>query len=152
MAETRVTDPVEMILKNKGRAIWSVAPDTLVYDAIGMMSDKNIGACLVVWQDKLVGIISERDYARKVLLKGKSSKTTQVQEIMSSPVTTVTPHHTVDECMRIITNARIRHLPVVDGERIIGVISIGDLVNWIISVQQETIHYLESYITGRYPG
>jgi CBS domain-containing protein len=147
----KFVDPVRNILKYKRGEIWSVGPDLPVYEAIEMMAEKRIGALLVIAEGKLVGVMSERDYARKVILKGKSSKHTRVEEIMTSPVIFVTPDHTVDECMRIVTNNRIRHLPVVKDEKVMGVVSIGDLVNWIISAQEETIHQLHNYITGKYP-
>jgi CBS domain-containing protein len=115
-----------------------------------MMSDKNVGALLVTERDKLIGIISERDYTRKVALKGKSSKELKVREIITGAVLSVTPQHTIEECMRLMTEHRVRHLPVLDGEKITGVVSIGDLVNWIISAQSTTIRQLETYISG-YP-
>ena len=148
----KLVDPVSTILRQKGREVWSVSPDASVYHAIEMMADKGIGALLVLADDKLVGVVSERDYARKVILKGKSSKQTLVKEIMTSPVIVATPQHTVDDCMALMTTKRIRHLPVVEDDTIVAVVSIGDLVQWIISKQQETIHQLEDYVTGKYPG
>lgn len=143
---------IASLLSNKDRRIWSVSPDATVYDAIELMAEKAIGALLVISEGRLVGIISERDYARKVILHGRSSKDTPVREIMTSSLITVTPEHTVDECMRIVTQHRIRHLPVLDEDRLVGVISIGDLVNAIIAAQAHTIDQLHTYITGRYPG
>ncbi len=148
----KLVEPINSILRHKGCEVWSVSPDSLVYEAIEIMSDKGVGALLVLSEGKLLGIISERDYARKVILKGKSSKQTPVSEIMTSTVISAAPHQTVDECMTLMTNNRIRHLPVVDGDRLVGMVSIGDLVKWIISAQDETIHHLENYITGKYPG
>jgi CBS domain-containing protein len=145
MAET-----VASILKNKGARIWSIDPEATIYDAISMMADKAIGALLVVSEGKLTGIISERDYARKVILQGRSSKDTHVREIMTSAVITVCPDHSVEECMRIITNHRVRHLPVLDGDELVGVVSIGDLVRAIIAEQAETIGHLHAYIAGKY--
>jgi CBS domain-containing protein len=145
-------DRVRSLLKQKGHAVWSVTPEARVYDAIEMMADKHVGALLVISNGKLTGIISERDYARKVILRGKSSRLMEVQEIMVTPVIFVGPDHTVQDCMKIMTESHIRHLPVVDNEKVLGVISIGDLVKWIISAQEETIHHLERYITSEYPG
>jgi CBS domain-containing protein len=142
---------INEILNQKGGSVWSISPEAMVFDAIQMMNEKNVGALLVTDKGKLVGIISERDYTRKVALKGKSSKQTAVKEILSDQLVHVSPAHTVEDCMRLMTDHRIRHLPVLENERIIGVVSIGDLVNWIISAQTSTIHQLETYITG-YPG
>lgn len=136
------------LLRQKAGEVWSISPNASVYDAIKLMADKRVGALLVTDQERLVGIISERDYARKIILQEKSSKTTRVAEIMTAPVTFVSLQHTISDCMHIITEKRIRHLPVLENGTIAGIVSIGDLVNWIINEQQETIRHLEAYITG----
>jgi len=145
-----MVETVRMILKNKGNYVWSLPPERTVYEAISMMAEKSVGPIVVLSGEQLVGIISERDYARKVILKGKLSKQTLVSEIMSSPVTTVEPERTADECMRLMTEKRIRHLPVMDQGKLVGVVSIGDLVKAIVSVQAETIQYLSDYIGGKH--
>jgi CBS domain-containing protein len=142
-------DTAESLLKSKGHEIWSVHPDASVYDALVMMADKEAGALLVMENDELVGIISERDYARKIILKGKASKDTLVREIMTAKVICVNIRTPVNECMAIMTEKRIRHLPVFDGEQLVGVISIGDVVKDIISEQEFVIDQLEKYIIGR---
>jgi CBS domain-containing protein len=146
MAE--LTSTISAVLKNKAGDLWSTTPNASVYEAIEIMAEKQVGALPVMEQGKLLGIISERDYARKVILKGRLSKETPVSDIMTSPVITVTLQHSVGDCMHIITEKRIRHLPVVENDRLIGVISIGDLVNWVITEQQQTIRHLEAYISG----
>jgi CBS domain-containing protein len=145
-------DTVATILKQKDPNIWSVPPEASVYRAIEIMAERHVGALLVISEGKLAGIVSERDYARKVVLQGRSSQQTPVKEIMTSPVVSVTPEDTVEDCMRIMTGSRIRHLPVVVNDRIEGVLSIGDLVKWIISAHEETIEHLNHYIAGSYPG
>ena len=146
-----MAEKIVSILNNKDDHIWSIGPDETVYDAIALMADKRIGALLVVADRRLIGIITERDYARKVILHGRSSRDTQVRDIMTSSLITVTPDHTVDECMRLVTEHRIRHLPVLDNDTLVGLISIGDLVNAIIEAQAHTINQLHTYIAGNYP-
>jgi CBS domain-containing protein len=148
VAPMQLSESIGSILKQKGGLVCSVSPTDTVYAAIELMAEKQVGALIVIRDGKIVGIVSERDYARKVILKGRSSKETTVTEIMSTPVIAVSPEHSVGECMKLISEHRIRHLPVLDRERLVGVISIGDLVNWIISTQSETIRHLEAYITG----
>jgi len=145
-------DTVRSVLETKGRTVWTVAPEATVYEALALMSEKHVGALVVVSEGKPVGVFSERDYARKIILQGKTSRDTLVHEIMSAPVTTISPDETVEECMRIMTRNRIRHLPVIESGSVAGVVSIGDLVNSIISAQAATIHQLSSYIAGKYPG
>jgi len=145
-------ETVTTVLGQKGHALWSISPDATVFDAMATMSDKHVGALVVLSGERLIGIITERDYARKVILKGRQSRETRVREIMTAQVQYVTPGQTIDECMHIMTSRQIRHLPVVDGDRVTGIVSIGDLVNWIITAQGETIRHLHNYINGSYPG
>jgi CBS domain-containing protein len=143
-----VAGMVSGILAQKGSTVWSIAPTAMVFDAIAMMADKNVGALPVVENNKLIGIISERDYSRKVILKGKSSRETRVEEIMTRQLVTAKPGDTVVDCMRVMTEKRVRHLPVIEGAQMIGVLSIGDVVKWVISAQAATIENLEQYISG----
>jgi CBS domain-containing protein len=147
MSELATT--VGAVLSKKPRNIWSISPEASVFECVDMMADKQVGALLVMQRAELIGMISERDYARKVILQGRSSRETAASEIMSSPAICVSREHTVADCMHIMTKNRIRHLPVRDGEKVVGVISIGDLVNWIITEQEETIRHLEAYICSQ---
>ena len=147
----RLSDTVSSILRSKGNQVWSVSPEQSVFEAVEKMAEKEVGALAVISDERLVGIISERDYARKVILRGKSSREMQVREIMTGEVISVGPDHTVDDCMSLMAGSRIRHLPVLDRGSLIGIISIGDLVKWIISGQEHAIEQLEHYIAGRYP-
>jgi CBS domain-containing protein len=146
-----VAGTINGILAQKGSTVWSIAPAAMVFDAIALMADKNVGALPVVEDERLIGIISERDYTRKVILKGKSSKDTCVEEIMTRQLVTAKPTDTVIDCMRVMTEKRVRHLPVMEGSKIVGVLSIGDVVKWVISAQAAAIDNLEQYITGATP-
>jgi len=156
----RFDEPVRSVLRAKERSgvspgkrppVWSISPESTVYQAIEMMSERQVGALIVLSGGHLAGIISERDYARKVILRGRSSHETLVREIMSTPVLYVRPEQTVEECMHLMTSRRIRHLPVLEGDAVAGMLSIGDLVNWIVQSQDQTIHHLTNYIAGQYP-
>jgi CBS domain-containing protein len=145
----KVLDPISAILKQKSGQIWSIAPNATVYDALALMAEKEIGSLLVLDGNKLVGMLSERDYARKIILRGRSSKETRVNEIMIPAPITILPNCSVDEAMRIMTENRVRHLPVLgDNGAALGIVSIGDLVKWIITSHQETIEQLQTYIAG----
>lgn len=143
-----VAGNISAILKKKPREIFSVSPNDSVYDAVKLMAEKNVGALLVLDGQNLAGLISERDYSRKIMLKGKKSQETKVSEIMSTQLTVISPNEPVDQCLHLMTDKRIRHLPVLDGEKVAGVISIGDLVKYVIDCQSAAIEHLESYIQG----
>ena len=140
--------PISSLLHHKGKKLWSIPPNATVFEAIKLMAEKNIGALLVLSDGKLVGLFSERDYARKIALQGKSSKETRVREIFTGVVITVKPHDSVEDCMKLMTEHRVRHLPVVDKGNVVGLVSIGDLVNWTISAQDAAITQMEQYIAG----
>jgi CBS domain-containing protein len=140
-----------ILAHKKASTVWSIGPNAMVINGIQLMDEKNVGALPVVDNGTLVGILSERDYTRKVILKGKSSKETPVREIMTKQPLTVNPGDSITECMRTMTEKRIRHLPVLEGANLVGILSIGDVVNWLISAQTATIDNLERYITGDYP-
>jgi len=140
---------VAQLLQEKGRAVWSIAPDATVYAALSLMAEKNVGALIVVEDARVVGILSERDYARKVILKGKFSKDTLVREIMTDQVYFLHPEQTIEECMALMTAERVRHLPVLEDDQLVGIISIGDVVRVVISEKEFLIKQLEHYITGR---
>jgi CBS domain-containing protein len=143
---------VAQLLSNKGTRIWSVGPEATVFDAIKLMDEAEVGALMVLSGGRLVGVISERDYARKIVLNGRSSRDTRVAEVMSTPPIVVCPEATALECLRLMTNFRIRHLPVVDGTKLCGVVSIGDLVNALLSSQAAEVRQLKHFVAGGYPG
>ena len=147
-----VTGTIDAILAQKGSEIFSVSPEATVFEAVEIMATKNVGALLVIQDERLVGLVSERDYTRKVMLRGKRSRETQVREIMSTGLTVVSPREPVENCLRMMTDKRVRHLPVLDGDTIRGIISIGDLVKWVIATQSAAIAHLEMYISGGYTG
>ena len=142
-----ITGSINDILLQKSEQLWSISPDATVFEAIQLMADHNIGAVLVMQGDALIGVLTERDYTRKVMLKGKSSRDTRVREVLTAPLV-VRRADRVEDCMKLMTSQRVRHLPVVEGERVIGIVSIGDLVNWTIGAQHVTISQLEGYISG----
>lgn len=147
----KIPMPVSAVLAQKGPMVVFIQSDATVFDAIAVMSEKNVGALPVLEKGRLVGMISERDYTRKIALKGKLSKETSVQEIMSRQVSVAKSDDSIEECMRLMTDKHVRHLPIMEGDKMIGLVSIGDLVKWIISVQAETIEQLQKYIAGSYP-
>jgi CBS domain-containing protein len=145
----KTSGTIGTVLHHKGTTVWTISPQATVFDAIRLLAQKNIGALPVVEGDRLVGIFSERDYTRKVALEGKTSHNTKVCEILTTNVATISPHDTVEDAMRLMTGKHIRHLPVMEQGRMVGFVSIGDMVNWIISAQSATIDQMESYLSGR---
>jgi len=148
----KITDTIDQLMRHKAfNRVLALDPEQTVYEALEMMAEYDVGCLMVCHEGKLVGILSERDYARKGILKGHLSKDTRVREMMTSPVMFVTPEHTVDDCMNLMTERHFRHLPVLEGDKVVGMVSIGDLVKWVMDGQQQAIEALEGYITGGYP-
>lgn len=147
-----IVGTINEILNTKGTQVWTISPEATVFDALKLMDEKNIGALLAMEGGRLAGVISERDYSRKIVLVGKNSRTTPVRDILTTVVISVTPKHTVQECMELMTTHRVRHLPVLDDKHLVGIVSIGDLVNWIINAQRTAINQLQNYISGQYHG
>jgi CBS domain-containing protein len=147
----KITGHIGALLSAKNPALFTIGPDATVFEAIKLMADKNIGAVLVMAGEELVGVMTERDYTRKVALQGRSSKETKVREIIPAKLITVTPTHSVEDCMRLMTEHRMRHLPVLEGNKVAGIISIGDLVNWTIFAQNAALDQMEQYIAGGIP-
>lgn len=143
---------VRDILQTKGGKVWTTSPQCTVYDAIGLMGEQNIGALVVIDGNEVLGVLSERDYSRKIVLQGRTSRGTLVGDILSRPAITVSESDSIETCMKLMTSRRIRHLPVVEDGKLAGLISMGDLVNWVIQTQRHTIQQLHGYIAGEYPG
>jgi CBS domain-containing protein len=148
----KINAPISEILRHKSSQVWTISASATVFDAISLLAGKNVGALPVVEDERVIGIISERDYTRKVALQGRSSRDTRVREIMVSSVITIAADSTIDACMQLVTRHRVRHLPVVSDGRLAGMISIGDLVNWTISAQSAALDQMENYIMGGYAG
>jgi CBS domain-containing protein len=146
-----ISGTVRQILKIKGSSLYRIDPEAMVFDALKVMGEKNIGALVVLENGRVVGVFSERDYSRKVVLQGKTSRETRVSEVLSRPVITVGPDDGIEKCMELMTSGRVRHLPVVDGDEVCGLVSIGDVVNWIMLAQSHAIRQLKGYISGQYP-
>lgn len=146
---TTTSGTIGTVLHHKGATVWTISPDETVFEGIKLLAQKNIGALPVVEGARLLGIFSERDYTRKIALEGKSSHNTKVRDVLTSDIVTVTPEDTVEDAMRLMTDKRIRHLPVMEEERMVGFVSIGDMVNWIISCQTAAIDQMEAYLSGR---
>ena len=144
----KTSHPISSVMYSKTSALWTIAPEATVFEAIKLMAEKNIGALLVMSGGRLFGVFTERDYTRKVALQGKTSKETSVFEIITDKPVTVSPDETVEDCMRLMTENRVRHLPVMEGANVVGIVSIGDVVNWIISTQNAAIEQMEQYIAG----